>query len=91
MVQKPDKIGQELRIIVHQSQNNTPFIKNNRYEVQTMDLQWIFKNEERRGRSHPLTLLLTFTLSCTPSHTGNRKSYVKSSNNNVYYIELFLS
>ena len=57
MIRKPDKIGQEHRINIHQSQNNTPFIKNSRYEVQTMDLQWIFKNEEHGDRSHAITLL----------------------------------
>ena len=58
MAQKPDKTGQENGFIVHQSQNNTPFVQNNRYEVQTIDLQWIFKNEEHGGRSHALTPLL---------------------------------
>ena len=31
--------GLEHQIILHQSQNNPPFVQNNRYEVQTMDLQ----------------------------------------------------
>ena len=58
MGQKPDKIGQEHQINVHQSQNNTPFVKYDRYEGQTMDLQWIFKNEEHGDRSHAITLLV---------------------------------
>ena len=50
LAQKPDKIGQEHRIIVHQSQNNIPFIKNNSSGIQTIDLQFIFKNEDNGGR-----------------------------------------
>ena len=58
LAQKPDKIGQEHRIIVHQSQNDTPFVQNNRYEVHTMDLQWNFKNEDNGDRTTAITLLV---------------------------------
>ena len=62
MAQKPNKIEQEHRINIHQSQNNAPFIQNNRYEVQTIDLQWIFKNEEHRGRSMHIYTTIGSTL-----------------------------
>ena len=52
-----------------------------------MDLQWIFKNEEHRGRSHPLTLLPQFEVrfgtvkgnSCSSTLLKN-KSKVSSTN-----------
>ena len=50
LAQTPDKIGQEHGINVHQSQNNTPFAQNNSSEIQTIDLQFVFKNEDKEVR-----------------------------------------
>ena len=47
---KPNKIMQDHHTIDDHFINNTPFVQNNSFRIQTMDLQWIFKNKEHGGR-----------------------------------------
>ena len=44
------RLGKKMESSVHQSQNNTPFVQNNSSGIQAIDLQFIFKNEDKQDR-----------------------------------------